>query len=189
MESTTLLACNKRYVVSARGDRIVARRATDALSLLKPDYLAHKGTITHIALHQPDSCFGTHDDWGRVVASSDVTHRVRVWLCDGEEEELMFARNMAEYVGYERVTALAWTADSKVAIGNRINPSRLTHRRRLWQLHCLQCPLRHLPLQQDCLQGDHSHCALALRPPSPRPRVRLSASLSNSIATWTAQFC
>ena len=51
------------------------------------------------------------------MASSDVTNRVKVWLCDGEEEELMFARNMAEYVGYERVTALAWTGDSKVAIG------------------------------------------------------------------------
>jgi hypothetical protein len=117
MESTTLLACNKRYIVSASDDRISTRRTNETLSLLKPDYLGHKGRVTHIAIHQPDNCYGTQDDWGRVVASSDVTHRVKVWLCDGEEEELMFARNMAEYVGYEKVTALAWTGDSKVAIG------------------------------------------------------------------------
>ena len=117
MESTTLLACNKRYIVSASDDRISTRRTNETLSLLKPDYLGHKGRVTHIAIHQPDNCYGTQDDWGRVVASSDVTNRVKVWLCDGEEEELMFARNMAEYVGYEKVTALAWTGDSKVAIG------------------------------------------------------------------------
>jgi hypothetical protein len=115
--TTTLLACNKRYVVSAQDDRVQTRRTNETLTLLKPDYLGHKGAITHLAIHQTDHCFGTQDDWGRVVASSDVTNRVKVWLCDGEEEELMFARNMAEYVGYERVTALAWTADSKVAIG------------------------------------------------------------------------
>jgi hypothetical protein len=117
MDSNTLLACNRRYIISATGDRITTRRANDALTPLKPDYLAHKGVVTHIAIHQPDVYNGTQDDWGRVVASSDVTHRVKVWLCDGEEEELMFARNMAEYVGYEKVTALAWTGDSKVAIG------------------------------------------------------------------------
>jgi hypothetical protein len=115
--TTTLLACNKRYVVSEQDDRVQTRRTNETLTLLKPDYLGHKGAITHLAIHQTDHCFGTQDDWGRVVASSDVTNRVKVWLCDGEEEELMFARNMAEYVGYERVTALAWTADSKVAIG------------------------------------------------------------------------
>ena len=117
MDSTTLLACNKRFVVSAVGDRISTRRTSETLSLLKPDYLGHKGAVTHIAIHQPDHLYGTQDDWGRVVASSDVTNRVKVWLCDGEEEELLFARNMAEYVGYEKVTALSWTADSKVAIG------------------------------------------------------------------------
>ena len=117
MNSTTLLSCNKRYIISAFEDRLSTRRTNEFLTLLKPDYLAHKGNITHIAIHQPDNCYGTQDDWGRVVASSDVTNRVKVWLCDGEEEEIMFARNMAEYVGYEKVTALAWTGDSKVAIG------------------------------------------------------------------------
>ena len=122
MESTTLVACNKRYIVSAHEDRISTRRTNEALTLLKPDYLDHKGRITHLALHQPDHLFGTQDDWGRVVASSDETNRVKVWLCDGDEEELMFARNMAEYVGYEKVTALAWTGDSKVAIGSSGRP-------------------------------------------------------------------
>jgi hypothetical protein len=117
MDSTTLLACNRRYIVSAAASRITARRTNEALTLLKPEYDAHKGQVTHLAIHQQDHCYGTQDDWGRVVASSDVTNRVKVWLCDGEEEELLFARNMAEYVGYEKVTALAWTADSKVAIG------------------------------------------------------------------------
>jgi len=117
VESTTLLACNKRYIVSAQGDRISTRRTNETLSLLKPDYLGHKGTVTHLAIHQPDHSHGTQDDWGRVVASSDATNHVKVWLCDGEEEELLFARNMAEYIGYEKVTALAWTGDSKVAIG------------------------------------------------------------------------
>jgi len=100
------------------GDQITTRRTDDGLTLLKPDYLAHKGQVTHLAIHQPDHLHGTLDDWGRVVASSDVTNRVKIWLCDGEEEELMFARNMAEYVGYDKVTALAWTSDSKVAIGD-----------------------------------------------------------------------
>jgi hypothetical protein len=117
LSSPTLLACNKRYIVSAVEDRIATRRTDDKLTLLKPDFVGHKGNITHVAIHQPDHCFGTQDDWGRVVASSDVTNRVKVWLCDGEEEELMFARNMAEYVGYDEITALAWTGDSKVAIG------------------------------------------------------------------------
>ena len=117
MDSTTLLACNKRFIVSAVGDLISTRRTNEALTLLKPDFLGHKGEVTHVTIHQPDHLYGTQDDWGRVVASSDVTNRVKVWLCDGEEEELMFARNMAEYVGYEKVTALGWTADSKVAIG------------------------------------------------------------------------
>ena len=103
--------------MSAAASRITARRTNEALTLLKPEYDAHKGQVTHLAIHQQDHCYGTQDDWGRVVASSDVTNRVKVWLCDGEEEELLFARNMAEYVGYEKVTALAWTADSKVAIG------------------------------------------------------------------------
>jgi len=96
---------------------VSTRRADEKLTLLKPDFLGHKGDVTHVAIHQADHCHGTQDDWGRVVASSDVTDRVKVWLCDGEEEELMFARNLAEYVGYEKITALAWTGDSKVAIG------------------------------------------------------------------------
>ena len=123
MDSTTLLACNRRYIVAATGDRIATRNANETLTLLKPDYLGHKGDVTHVAIHQPDHCHGTQDDWGRVVASSDTTHRVKVWLCDGEEEELMFARNMAEYVGYEKVTALSWTGDSKVAIGSPLQPA------------------------------------------------------------------
>jgi hypothetical protein len=114
---TTLLTCNKRFIVSAVDDRVVTRRTDEKLTLLKPDYLGHKGNITHVAIHQGDHLFGTEDDWGRVVASSDVTNRVKVWLCDGEDEELMFARNMAEHVGYDEITALAWTGDSKVAIG------------------------------------------------------------------------
>jgi len=117
MDSRTLISCNRRYIVSAIGDRITTRRTNEALTPLKPDYLGHKGEVTHLAIHQPDHCHGTQDDWGRVVASSDTTNRVKVWLCDGEEEELMFARNMAEYVGYENITAIAWTGDSKVAIG------------------------------------------------------------------------
>src|ERR1700736_2084595 len=117
MQSAQLLTCNKRYIVSAVGDRIETRRTDEPLTLLKPDFVGHKGKVTHVAIHQHDHSFGTQDDWGRVVASSDDTNRVMVWLCDGEEEELMFARNMAEYVGYEQITALAWTGDSKVAIG------------------------------------------------------------------------
>ena len=119
MEPRTLIACNRRYIVSAVGDRVSTRRTNDSLTPLKPDFLGHKGEVTHLAIHQPDNCYGTQDDWGRVVASSDDTNRVKVWLCDGEEEELMFARNMAEYVGYEKITAVAWTGDSKVAIGRK----------------------------------------------------------------------
>lgn len=119
MEPKTLIACNRRYIVSAVGDRVSTRRTNDSLTPLKPDFLGHKGEVTHLAIHQPDNCYGTQDDWGRVVASSDDTNRVKVWLCDGEEEELMFARNMAEYVGYEKITAVAWTGDSKVAIGRK----------------------------------------------------------------------
>lgn len=119
MEPKTLIACNRRYIVSAVGDRISTRRTNDSLTPLKPDFLGHKGEVTHLAIHQPDNCYGTQDDWGRVVASSDDTYRVKVWLCDGEEEELMFARNMAEYVGYVKITAIAWTGDSKVAIGRK----------------------------------------------------------------------
>src|SRR5271167_2858703 len=146
MESTTLLACNKRYIVSALDDRVATRRTNDALSLLKPDYLGHKGVVTHLAIHQPDNCYGTQDDWGRVVASSDVTNRVKVWLCDGEEEELMFARNMAEYVGYEKVTALAWTGDSKVAIGRSLGDLADKFRRRFRKLYCIQCEICYFSL-------------------------------------------
>jgi hypothetical protein len=117
MHSNTLLASNNRFIVSVVDDRVATRRTDESLTLLKPDYLGHKGNVTHIAIHQADHCSGSQDDWGRVVASSDVTNRVKVWLCDGDEEELMFARNMAEYVGYDEITALAWTGDSKVAIG------------------------------------------------------------------------